>query len=191
MDDRPYFRPAALDSILIDAAELGFAMACEDRTGSLLATLAASKPGGHIVELGTGVGAGAAWLLHGMRHDARLTSVETDSVRQTVAAEHLGHDPRVTFETSDADTWLDSYAGPPLALAYVDCRPGKFGRLDDLLDILEPGGLFVVDDLLPQPTWPSGHQPDVDSFLAQLPDRANLLGTAATWASGLLVGART
>lgn len=191
MDDRPYFRPAALDSILIDAAELGFTMSCEDRTGSLLATLAASKPGGRIVELGTGVGAGAAWLLHGMRHDAHLTSVEMDTARQTVATKHLDHDPRVTFETAHADTWLDAYTGPPFALAYVDCRPGKFVRLDELLDLLEPGGLFVVDDLLPQSTWPSGHQPHVDSFLAQLPDRANLLGTAATWASGLLVGART
>ncbi|MFE4332526.1 O-methyltransferase [Streptomyces sp. NPDC056831] len=190
MDDRPYFRPAALDSILTDAAELGFAMSCEDRTGSLLATLAASKPDGRMVELGTGVGAGAAWLLHGMRHDAHLISVEMDTARQTVATKHLGHDARVTFETADADTWLDTYDGPPLTLAYVDCRPGKFHRLDDLLDLLEPGGLYVVDDLLPQPTWPSDHQPRVDRFLVQLPEHTNLLGTATTWASGLLVGAR-
>ena len=191
MDDSPYFRPAALDDILMDAAELGFTLSCEDRTGSLLATLAASKPGGHLAELGTGVGAGAAWLLHGMRPDAHLISAETDTVRQAIAAKHLGHDPRVAFETVDADTWLDTYSGPPLALAYVDCRPGKFHRLDDLLDLLEPGGLYVVDDLLPQPTWPSDHQPRVAGFLAQLPARANLVGTAMSWASGLFVGVRT
>ncbi|MEU8698537.1 class I SAM-dependent methyltransferase [Streptomyces sp. NPDC048680] len=192
MHDRPYFRPASLDSILIDAAELGFAMSCEDRTGALLATLAASKPGGHMVELGTGVGAGAAWLLHGMRPDGHLTSVETDTTRQAVAIEHLGRDPRVAFENADADAWLDMYSGPPFALAYVDCRPGKFHRLDDLLNLLEPGGLYIVDDLLPQPTWPSDHQPRVDAFLAQLSERINLLGTVAIWASvWLLVGART
>ncbi|MFF2538537.1 O-methyltransferase [Streptomyces cyaneofuscatus] len=190
MDDRPYFRPAALDAILADATRLGFAMSCEDRTGSLLATLAASKPGGHMVELGTGVGAGAAWLLHGMRPDARLISVETDPAHQAVAVGHLGHDTRVSFATADADAWLDSYSGPPLALAYVDCRPGKFHRLEDLIGLLAPGGLYVVDDLLPQPTWPSGHQVRVDNFLAHLPERSNLLGTAATWASGLLVGTR-
>lgn len=93
MDDRPYFRPAALDQLLADAAGLGFAMSCEDRTGSLLATLAASKPGGHVVELGTGVGAGASWLLHGMRADAHLTSVETDPAYQAVAAAHLAQRP--------------------------------------------------------------------------------------------------
>ncbi|MEV7162501.1 class I SAM-dependent methyltransferase [Streptomyces microflavus] len=191
MDDRPYFRPAALDAILADATRLGFAMSCEDRTGSLLATLAASKPGGHLVELGTGVGAGASWLLHGMRPDARLTTVEMDPEHQAVAAGHLGHDTRVSFVTANADAWLDSYAGPPLALAYVDCRPGKFDRLDDLIGLLEPGGLYVVDDLLPQPTWPSDHQTRVDNFLAHLPERSNLLGTTATWASGVLVGTRT
>ncbi|MBT1105106.1 class I SAM-dependent methyltransferase [Streptomyces sp. ARC12] len=190
MDDRPYFRPAALDHLLADAAGLGFTMSCEDRTGSLLATLAASKPGGHMVELGTGVGAGASWLLHGMRADAHLTSVETDLAYQAVAADHLGHDTRVSFVTADAEAWLDSYAGPPLALAYVDCRPGKFHRLDDLVGLLEPGGLYVVDDLLPQRTWPSDHQARVDGFLAHLPERSNMLGTAVTWASGLLVGTR-
>ncbi|PCG84710.1 hypothetical protein CIB93_17870 [Streptomyces sp. WZ.A104] len=190
MDDRPYFRPAALDAILADATRLGFAMSCEDRTGSLLATLAASKPAGNIVELGTGVGAGASWLLHGMRPDAHLTSMETDPGRQAVAAAHLGHDTRVSFVTADADAWLDGYTGPPLSLAYVDCRPGKFLRLDDLLELLEPGGLYVVDDLLPQPTWPSDHQTRVDDFLARLSERSNLLGTLATWASGLLVGTR-
>ncbi|MFI6730996.1 hypothetical protein NRF20_44920 [Streptomyces sp. R-74717] len=86
-----------------------------------------------MVELGTGVGAGATWLLHGMSSDARLTGVETDSARQAVAAEHLGTDPRIAFAPADAGT----YRGPPLALAYVDCRPGKFHRLDDLLDLLD------------------------------------------------------
>ncbi|WP_371623956.1 class I SAM-dependent methyltransferase [Streptomyces sp. NBC_01116] len=190
MDDRPYFRPATLDALLADAARLGFAMSCQDRTGSLLATLAASKPGGHMVELGTGVGAGASWLLHGMRADAHLTSVETDLVCQAVAVDHLDHDTRLSFVTADAEAWLGSYAGPPLALAYVDCRPGKFHRLDDLIELLEPGGLYVVDDLVPQPTWPSGHQARVDDFLAHLPERSNLLGTAVTWSSGLLVGTR-
>ncbi|MCC3767783.1 O-methyltransferase [Streptomyces sp. UNOC14_S4] len=190
MDDRPWFRPAALDRILADADALGFALSCEERTGSLLATLAASKPGGRIAELGTGVGAGAAWLLHGMDAAARLETVEADPVPQAVAIRHLGDDERVTFVHEDADAWLDGYAGPPLSLAYVDCRPGKFHRLDDLLDLLEPGGLYVVDDLRPQATWPADHGPRVDTFLAHLPENPKLLATPTRWASGLVVGAR-
>ncbi|MEU2490954.1 class I SAM-dependent methyltransferase [Streptomyces sp. NPDC007883] len=190
MDDAPRFRPTALDPILKDAEILGLAMSCEDRTGSLLATLAASKPGGRILELGTGVGAGAAWLLHGMTHDACLTSVEADPRVQAVARAHLGPDRRATFTTTDADATLTSYTGPRFDLAYVDCRPGKFHRLADLLDLLKPGGLYIVDDLLPQPTWPDDHQPRVDTFLAHLPEHPNLLYTPARWASGLLIGTR-
>ncbi|MDJ0347096.1 hypothetical protein QMK19_36970 [Streptomyces sp. H10-C2] len=116
--------------------------------------------------------------------------MEADPTVQAVAAQHLGADPRVVFETADADAWLDSYSGPRLALAYVDCRPGKFHRLEDLLNLLEPGGLYIVDDLLPQATWPTGHQDRVDDFLAHLPDRLNLICTQLRWASGLVVGAR-
>ncbi|MEU9014354.1 hypothetical protein AB0D12_32215 [Streptomyces sp. NPDC048479] len=53
----------------------------------------------------------------------------------------LGEDPRITFETADADTWLDTYSDPRLSLAYVDCRPGMFHRL---IDLPEPGGRYVA-----------------------------------------------
>ncbi|MCP3816886.1 class I SAM-dependent methyltransferase [Streptomyces sp. A3M-1-3] len=190
MDDNPWVTPAVLEAILADAGRLRFAMSCEARTGSLLATLAASKPGGRMVELGTGVGAGAAWLLHGMSAESKLVSVEADLKVQAVAAKHLSGDARVSFETADVDAWLDGYSGPGFSLAYVDCRPGKFHRLGDLLELLEPGGLYVVDDLLPQDTWPDGHQARVDAFLARVPAVSNLLGTPLRWASGLMVGAR-
>lgn len=190
MDDTPRTRPPALGAILAGADRLGFAMSCEDRTGSLLATLAASKPGGRLLELGTGVGVGAAWLLHGMTADASLLSVEMNPDVQAVAARHLGDDPRLTLTVASADRWLDTYSGPPFDLAYVDCRPGKFHRLDELVALLRPGGLYVVDDLLPQATWPADHQPRVDGFLAHAPEQPNLRTTRMRWASGLLLGAR-
>ncbi|HEY9409605.1 MAG TPA: class I SAM-dependent methyltransferase [Jiangellaceae bacterium] len=190
MDDTPHATPHRLDAILADARALGFAMSCEDRTGSLLATLAASKPAGRILELGTGVGAGAAWLLHGMDRAAHLTTIDIDATVQAVAAKHLGSDPRITIVEHDADEWLAAYTGRPFDLAYIDCRPGKFHRLPNLLDLLRPGALYVVDDLEPQPTWPGDHQPRVDAFLARLPDVHELLSTPIAWASGLVVAAR-
>jgi len=190
VDDTPSRTPAALAAILADAVALGFAMSCDDRTGSLLATLAAAKPGGRILELGTGTGAGAAWLLDGMNVDAQLTTVEADPAVQAIAVNHLGADPRVSFQTSDADTWLSAYDGEPFDLAFVDCRPGKFHRLADLLALLRVGGLYVGDDLLPQATWPPGHQERVDGFLSHLPEIENLRVTTMTWASGLVLGTR-
>lgn len=189
MRDAPAWLPLELPAILRDAEQAGFAMSCEDRTGSLLCTLAASKPGGRFVELGTGFGAGAAWIARGMDADARLTTVEVDPDAQAIARRHLGTDPRIEFVTADADDWLTTATGP-YDFAYVDCRPGKYLRLPDLLALLAPGALYVVDDMQPQPTWPDDHQPRVDGFLERLPDVPNLRATPMAWASGLVIAAR-
>lgn len=190
MEDLPTTRPAPLYGIENDSREIGFAMSCEARTGSMLATLAASKPGGRILELGTGTGVGAAWLLDGMDPDTRLISVEVNPQVQAIAVKHLGADARTTFTTGDADAWLDGYDGAPFDMAYVDCRPGKFHRLADLLALLRVGGLYVVDDLLPQTTWPDDHRPRVAQFLGRLPEVGGLRATPMAWASGVVLGVR-
>ena len=67
MDDHEIRQvPAVVDAIRRDTRQLGFTMASEPQTGSLLRTLAASKPSGRFLELGTGTGVGTAWLLAGM-----------------------------------------------------------------------------------------------------------------------------
>ena len=72
----------------------------------------------------------------------------------------------------------------------MDCRPGKFHRQDEMLGLLRPGGLYVVDDLLPQPTWPAGHEDRVAAFLAGVPGVEWLRSTTLAWASGLVVAVR-
>ncbi|WP_328720897.1 hypothetical protein [Streptomyces sp. NBC_00247] len=84
MDDTPSQLPASPAALRAPADEAGFIMSSEDRTGSLLATLAASRPGGRILELGTGFGEGTAWLLSGMDRDAGLITVELDPGRPAV-----------------------------------------------------------------------------------------------------------
>jgi predicted O-methyltransferase YrrM len=66
MDDHDTRKPAAVDDILIETDALGFTMTSEPRVGALLAAVAATKPGGRFLELGTGTGHGTAWLLSGM-----------------------------------------------------------------------------------------------------------------------------
>ena len=190
VDDSPTGRPPALAGILAEAADRDFVLSCEARTGSLLATLAAAKPGGRLLELGTGVGAGTAWLLVGADAAARLTTVELDPAVQAVAAEHLGTDPRVTFVIADADEWLSTYDGEPFDLAFVDCVPGKFHRMDEVVALLRPGGFYVGDDLLPQQGWPAEHHDRVGGFLAGLPLVTGLRITTMAWASGLVIGVK-
>jgi len=52
--------PIALEAILHETIDIGFSMASESQTGSLLRTLVASKPGGRFLELGTGTGVATA-----------------------------------------------------------------------------------------------------------------------------------
>ena len=98
--------PAAVGAILSDTEALGFNMVSEPRVGSLLAALAASKPAGRFLELGTGTGHGTAWLLAGMDAESTLETVDTDADVVAVAQRHLGSDRRVTFLITDGADFL-------------------------------------------------------------------------------------
>ncbi|MFE9045734.1 hypothetical protein ACFYOG_33140 [Streptomyces sp. NPDC007818] len=80
---------------------------------------------------------------------------------------------------------------------YVDCRPGKYlcrpGKylwLPDLLALLQPGALYVVDDMQPQATWPDDHQSRVNAFLERLPEVPNWRATPMSWASDVVIADR-
>ena len=98
--------PAALEAISAETVALGFKMASTRRTGAMLRALAASKPGGRILELGTGTGAGTAWLLQGMNANSSLDTVDNDAASVAVAKRHLGHDPRIRFHLVDGSAFL-------------------------------------------------------------------------------------
>jgi hypothetical protein len=96
----------ALPLIAARTTELSFNMASEPRTGALLQVLAASKPGGRLLELGTGTGLTTAWLLSAMDSASTLISVDTDPAVQAVAREALGNDPRLTLVLEDDLTFF-------------------------------------------------------------------------------------
>jgi predicted O-methyltransferase YrrM len=189
MDDQPTHIPMPVLVAQQTSTNIGFAMSCDDRTGALLRTLAAAKPGGRLLELGTGTGVGAAWMLAGMDATATLVTVEAEWTTATVARQLLAADPRVQLHVADAAEWLVTYTGPPFDVAYIDCRPGKFTHRDLLWPHLTPGALYLGDDLLPQPTWPEDHQPRVDAFLAEIGDEPQLVTTLLDWSSGLVLAA--
>jgi predicted O-methyltransferase YrrM len=191
MDDAPTQRPATLTALRAAARDAGFVMCCEERTGTFLATLAAARPGGRILELGTGVGEGTAWLLSGMDDAAELITVELDESLQALARNELRADPRVTFVTGDGAAWLEEYQGGPFDLVFADTWPGKFTHLDRALELVAIGGTYLIDDLHPQPGWPEDHHASVESLLADLEGRTDFRTVRLTWASGLLMAVRT
>ncbi|MFE2433029.1 O-methyltransferase [Streptomyces sp. NPDC059373] len=191
MDDTPSRVPAVLPALRAAARDAGFIMSCEERTGSLLAVLAAACPGGRILELGTGVGEGTAWLLSGMDSNSCLVTVELDEGVQKMAREQLATDPRVDFVAGDGGDWLQEYDGEPFDLVFADTWPGKFTHLEMALDLVAPGGTYLIDDLFPQPGWPPSHEASVERLLCALDARRDFHCVRMAWASGLLMAVRS
>ena len=164
-----------LDRIRAHAAARGFDASSTDQVGGLLRTLAASKPGGRFLELGTGVGLGTAYLLDGMDTSSRLVSVELDA-DLTCSAQETIDDVRVEWVVGDGGEWLARAAdGPSYDGVFADTWPGKFSHLDEALDLVAPGGWYLVDDLSPQANWPPGHQSQVDDLLDRLAARRDVI----------------
>ena len=151
--------PAVLKDIEEATKNIGFTMGSDLQTGSLLRTLAAAKPSGSFLELGTGTGLSAAWLLDGMDAQSRLTSVDKNEDVTVIARRFLGHDSRVTFVTMDGVAFIDSMRGQGKSFDFIfaDMQPGKFQHLDETLALLAPGGLYVIDDLLMLSSWEEAH----------------------------------
>jgi predicted O-methyltransferase YrrM len=191
MNDHHNLRqPASLAALWADTRASGFTMACEPLAGSLLRTLAASKPGGRLLEIGTGTGMSTAWLLGGMDAHASLTTVDNDNAVLGIAQRHLGHDPRLSVVCADGDAWLDTLRPGSFDLVFADSWPGKYRRLHETLALLRPGGVYVVDDMLAQPNWPDGHGAKAQALLDTLTTLHGFSTTVLSWATGMVLVVR-
>ena len=129
----------------------GYVSFCRNETGRLLATLAATREG-LMAEFGTGTGVGTAWLRSGIRHEkSRIITAERDPKLAHAAAEIFDEDPLVDVMTAD---WEELTHKGPYTLLFLDAdAPAALG-LDLIADLVECGGLVVVDDLAPSESWP-------------------------------------
>jgi len=62
--------------------------------------------------------------------------------------------------------------------------------LEEALDMLKPGGLYILDDMLPQPNWPDGHQEKAMWLIAALEAREDISFTSQAWATGIIIGVK-
>src|SRR5262245_27374776 len=82
--------PSLLDAVESETKAIGFGMASEKLTGAMLRMLAATKRHAQILELGTGTGISATWLLDGMDADSHLTTVDNVAAVVEIARRYLG-----------------------------------------------------------------------------------------------------
>ncbi|HEY4322467.1 MAG TPA: class I SAM-dependent methyltransferase [Mucilaginibacter sp.] len=179
--------PAAYDAIKTATEKSGFTMPSEVLTCSLLKTLAASKPGGRFLEMGTGTGLSTTWILDGMDKSSTLISIDNDETLLNIAKENLGVDKRLKLICTDGGEWIRQNAGKKFSFIFADTWPGKYTLLDEMLDMVEKGGIYFIDDMLPQENWPEGHAAKATRLLEDLDDRDDIILTKMGWASGIVI----
>lgn len=147
--------PPELPEIVARAFEVsrraGYVSFCRNETGRLLATLATTR-GGVMAEFGTGTGVGTAWLRSGVRgSEARILTAELDPRLAHAAAEIFQDDPQVDVLSADWSTLTNK---GPFSLLFVDSGQPEEVAVERIVDLVEPGGIVVLDDLTPCEQWP-------------------------------------
>lgn len=136
----------------------GYVSFCRNETGRLLASLAATRSG-TLAEFGTGCGVGTAWLRSGVRGDAQILTAELDAELARAAAEIFTDDEQVEVVAADWSTLRDK---GPFSLLFLDAHESGGSTADDVVDIVEPGGIVVLDDFSPCASWPPVTEGRVD-----------------------------
>lgn len=174
----------------------GFTMASDLKTGSLLRTLAASKPKGAFLEIGTGTGLSTAWILDGMDAASELISIDHDPAFLSIARQFLASDNRLTLELADGKSWLlnryqqRATKQTMFDFIFADSWHGKYFLLEEALALLNPHGLYIIDDMLPQPNWPEGHDKKVSGLLNKLEENPFLAITVLDWSTGIVIATK-
>jgi predicted O-methyltransferase YrrM len=182
--------PELVAAALARAEAAGFTMSCEPTVGRLLAVLAAQVPRpGRILELGTGTGVGAAWIVSGLRRrqDVTVVTVEADPCRVSVARE--GSWPGfVRFLNRDAVDALR--AGDQYQLVFADAPGGKWTALEQTIEAVAVGGFLVVDDMAARPSWDADDMRNQAAVRDALFAHPALLSVELEHGSGVILSAK-
>jgi predicted O-methyltransferase YrrM len=139
----------------------GYVSFCRNETGRLLAALAATRHG-TMAEFGTGCGVGTAWLRSGVRGaEARILTAELDPALAEAASEIFEDDDQVEVLAADWSTLL--HRGP-FSLLFLDSGKPTAAMPDKVAELMDSGGIVVLDDFTPCPSWPPIFDGRVDTL---------------------------
>ena len=167
-------------------------------TGGLLERLAAATGAKRAVEVGTAIGVST---LHLARGGAHVTSFEVDPERHAAAKEYLkrgGFEPDLRLQ--DATEGLAELEPGSFDLAFIDGpKAGYETHLDQVVRLLRPGGLLLVDNVLMgggaatgQPTnqWGQESVDLIREFNEGIKQRDDLRATFLAVGDGVAMGVR-
>jgi hypothetical protein len=58
------------------------------------------------------------------------------------------------------------------------------------LNVLKPGGTYIIDDMLPQSNWPKNHDIKVAALITELENRRDLTIVKMSWGSGIILATK-
>ncbi|PVX66863.1 UNVERIFIED_ORG: putative O-methyltransferase YrrM [Nocardia globerula] len=121
--------------------------------GATLAMFARMLGARTAVEVGTGAGVSSLWLLHGMRDDGVLTTIDSEPEHQRAAKltfRESGIAPaRTRLINGNALDVLPRLADGGYDLVFVDCTPvDQPHYVREGIRLLRPGGVIVLHDAL-------------------------------------------
>jgi hypothetical protein len=95
------------------------------------------------------------------RDEAKILTAELDPKLAGAAARIFEDDPQVEVRAADWSTLTD--AGP-FSLLYLDSGDPRSVSVDAVADLVEEGGIVVLDDFTPCEMWPPVFQGRVDTL---------------------------
>jgi predicted O-methyltransferase YrrM len=144
----------------------------------------------NFLELGTGTGLSTSWILDGMDENSTITSVDHDPKFMEIAQSFLGNDKRLNLVCTDGGEWMAANKDQKYDYIFADTWHGKYLLLEDALSMLNKGGMYIIDDMLPQPNWPDGHHEKAIHLMQLLEQRNDLVLTKQVWATGIIVAVK-
>lgn len=179
------------------AEELGVT-AVSPAAGAALRMLAAMTHARNIVEVGTGTGVTALWMLQGLRLDGQLTSIDVEGEHHRIAREILaGVDvptPRVRLISGRPSEILPRLEDAAYDLVLLNVEPAALNpMLDQSIRLLRSGGIFAVSNIFGDNKVgdPAQRDPATVSrrlFAHRVADDERLLASVLVVGDGLLVG---
>ena len=171
--------------------KLDFDQISDPLLGSLLSTLVATKPNGKFLELGTGSGLSTAWMLQGMDKGSTLISIDNEKELVSIAKKHLGDDERISFIVGAGEDLILETEKASIDFIFADTWPGKYNHLEETLSLLKNGGIYLIDDMLPQENWPEDHDKKASNLIHYLENRNDFMLTKMSWSTGIIICTKT
>lgn len=182
--------PAGVSAAIARAEAAGFTLSCEPGVDRLLAALATAVPqDGRVLEMGTGVGVGTAWLVEGLgsRRDVELVSIELDPASHARASS-VEWPAHVRLLQGDVLALLGGLGR--FDLVFADAQGGKWEGLERTIAALAPRGVLVVDDMTPQDWWTADQHARQEKVRQTLLAHADLAAAELAEASGVIIAVR-